>query len=250
MKLLISFLLSTILLISTSLNAEPAKKVLIIASNMIDMGDAEKHDARNNLWEVAPPYHIFLSHGYEVDFASPKGGKVEFMMDPLGISSYTIKYEGFMDKAKNSFSPVQVNPSDYWGVYIGGGYGPLFDVANNKELQLIIAKIYESGGIIGAGGHGAGAFSNVLLSSGQYLVRGKKVAGFPNSTEKSKSWAKQGTLLPFFVESQLNKNGAIAQNKTTLKDKYEVVIDQRIISTMFLPSSALVAKEMIIAHMK
>ncbi len=248
MKLLISILLSIILLISTNLSAESAKKVLIIASNMIDMGDAEKHDARNNLWEVAPPYHIFLSHGYDVDFASPNGGKVEFMMDPLGISSYTIKYEGFMDKAKSSFSPDQINPSDYWGVYIGGGYGPLFDVANNNELQSIIAKIYESGGIIGAGGHGAGAFSNVLLSSGQYLVKGKKVAGFPNSTEKSKSWAKQGTLLPFFVESQLNKNGAIAQNKSTLKDKHEVVIDQRIISTMFLPSSALVAKEMIIAH--
>ncbi|MEZ9233029.1 type 1 glutamine amidotransferase domain-containing protein [Vibrio amylolyticus] len=248
MKLFISILLSVILFTSTNLSAESTKKVLIIASNMIDMGDPEKHDARNNLWEVAPPYHIFLSHGYDVDFVSPNGGKVEFMMDPLGISSYTIKYEGFMDKAKNSFTPEQVNPNDYWGVYIGGGYGPLFDVANNKELQSIIATVYESGGIIGAGGHGAGAFADVLLSSGQYLVKGKKIAGFPNSTEKSKSWAKQGTLLPFLVESQLNKNGAIAQNKKTLEDKHEVVVDQRIVSTMFLPSAALVAKEMIISH--
>lgn len=248
MKLFLSILLFITLLISTNLSAEPAKKVLIIASNMIDMGDPDKHDARNNLWEVAPPYHIFSSHGYDVDFVSPTGGKVEFMMQPLGISSYTIKYEGFMDKAANTLSPEQVNPSDYWGVYIGGGYGPLFDVANNKELQSIIAKVYESGGIIGAGGHGAGAFANVLLSSGQYFVRGKKIAGFPNSTEKSKSWAKQGTLLPFFVESQLNKNGAIAQNKKTLKDKHEVVVDQRIVSTMFLPSAAIVAKEMIILN--
>lgn len=248
MKLFLSILLFITLLISTNLSAEPAKKVLIIASNTIDMGDPDKHDARNNLWEVAPPYHIFSSHGYDVDFVSPTGGKVEFMMQPLGISSYTIKYEGFMDKAANTLSPEQVNPSDYWGVYIGGGYGPLFDVANNKELQSIIAKVYESGGIIGAGGHGAGAFANVLLSSGQYFVKGKKIAGFPNSTEKSKSWAKQGTLLPFFVESQLNKNGAIAQNKKTLKDKHEVVVDQRIVSTMFLPSAAIVAKEMIILN--
>lgn len=166
------------------------------------------------------------------------------MMDPVGISSYTIKYEGFMDKANNSFAPKQINPDDYWGVYIGGGYGPIFDVADNKELQSIIAKIYESGGIIGAGGYGA--FANVVLPSGQFLVKDKKVAGFPNSTEKSKSWAKKGTLLPFLVESQLNKNGAIAQNKRTLKDKHEVVVDQRIVSTMFLPSAALVAKEMII----
>jgi len=179
------------------------------------MGDSEKHDARNNLWEVAPPYHIFVSHGYEVDFASPKGNQVEFSMDPLDISSYTIKYEGLMVKANNSLTPVQVNPSDYWGVYIGGG-------------------------------HGAGAFANVSLSTGEFLVKGKRVAGFPNSTEQTKSWAKQGTLLPFLVESQLNKNGAIAQNKQTLKNKHEVVVDQRIVSTMFLPSAALVAKEMII----
>lgn len=245
MRYLTSILFVTILLISLSSNATPPKKVLIIASNMVDMGDIEKHDARNNLWEVAPPYHIFLSHGYEVDFVSPKGGQVKFMMDPLGISSYTIKYEGFLDKANNSLEPKKVITDEYWGVFIGGGYGPLFDVANNKDLQSIIAKIYESNGVVGSGGHGAGAFANVTLSSGEFLVKGKRIAGFPDSTEKSKSWAKQGTLLPFFVESQLNKNGAIAQNKKTLKDKYEVIVDQRVVSTMFLPSAALVAKEMI-----
>jgi len=244
MKHLISMAFIAILFMSVSSNAESTKKVLIIVSNMIDMGDLDKHEARNNLWEVAPPYHIFLSHGYEVDFVSPKGGQVEFMMDPLGISSYTIKYEGFLDKANNSLDPQQVITDNYWGVYIGGGYGPLFDVANNKDLHSIIAKIYESGGVVGSGGHGAGAFANVVLSSGQFLVAGKKVAGFPDSTEKSKSWAKEGTLLPFFVESQLNKNGAIAQNKQTLKDKHSVVVDQRVVSTMFLPSAALVAKEM------
>ena len=245
MKYLISIFFTTALFISTNLSAEPAKKVLIIASNMIDMGDPEKHDARNNLWEVAPPFHVFASHGFDVEFASPNGGEVKFMMDPIGISSYAIKYEGFMDKANNSLAPEQIEPGNYWGVYIGGGYGPLFDVADNKDLHAIIAKIYESGGVVGAGGHGAGAFANVVLSTGEFLVKGAKVAGFPNSTEESKSWAKQGTLLPFLVESQLNKNGAIAQNKQTLNDKREVVVDKRIVSTMFLPSAALVAKEMI-----
>jgi putative intracellular protease/amidase len=248
MKYFISIFFTAILFISVSANAVPAKKVLIIVSNMVDMGDAEKHDARNNLWEVAPPYHIFVSHGFEVDFVSPDGGKVEFMMDPLGISSYTIKYEGFLEKANSSFSPAQIDPNDYWGVLIGGGYGVMFDVADNKEIHSIISRIYESDGIVGVGGHGSAGIANVKLSNGEFLVKGKKIAGFPNSTETSKSWAKQGTLLPFLIESQLNKNGAIAQNKQTLKDKHEIVIDQRIVSTMFLPSAALVAKEMIILN--
>jgi putative intracellular protease/amidase len=245
MKYLLPLLFISLLATSPDSHGEAVKRVLIIASNTSDMGDPEKHDARNNLWEVAPPYHVFVSHGYEVDFASPEGGKVEFSMDPIGISSYTIKYEGFLGKANNSLAPEQVNPNDYWAVYIGGGYGSLFDVANNPNLLAIIAEIYESGGIVGGGGHGPGAFANVSLSTGEFLVKGKRVAGFPDSTEKSKPWADQGTLLPFLVESQLIKNGAFAQNKETLKDKHDVVIDQRIVSTLFLPSAALVAKEMI-----
>jgi putative intracellular protease/amidase len=247
MMKVIPFLIIALSLITTYAVAGQ-KKVLIVASNMLDMGDPEKHDARNNLREFAPPYHVFLSHGFDVDFVSPNGGEVHFMMQPQGISSYTIKYEGFLDKANTSLKPSEVDTKKYWGVFIGGGYGVMFDVADNQAIQSIISDIYESGGIVGVGGHGAAGIANVLLSNGEFLVHGKKVAGFPNSTETSKPWAKQGTLLPFLIETQLNKNGAIALNKKLLKDKYAVVSDKRIISTMFLPSAALVAKEMIIAY--
>lgn len=121
----------------------------------------------------------------------------------------------------------------------------MFDVADNKKIHSIISSVYESGGVVGVGGHGSAGIANVTLSNGEFWVKGGKVAGFPNSTETSKSWAKQGTLLPFLIENQLNKNGAIAQNKQTLKDKHVVVAGQRIVSTIFLPSAALVAKEMI-----
>lgn len=220
--------------------------ILIIVSNTEDMGDPEKHFAGNNLWEVAPPYHIFVSHGYEVDFVSPTGGKVPFSMDPIGISSYTIKYENFKEKVHNSLTPDQVDFKKYKGVFIGGGYGPLFDVSNNQHLLTVIADIYENGGIVGGCGHGPGAFANVKLENGEYMVKGKKVTGFPNSTEVTKSWAKEGTLLPFLLEDQLRENEAIFQSKADLNDKHDVVIDDRIISTMFLPSSAIVAKEMIL----
>ena len=232
--------------LALSAQASETNKILIIASNIEDMGDPDKHDARNNLWEYAPPYHVFLSHGYDVDFVSPNGGSVPFMMDALGISSYTIKYEGFLDSANNSMNPDQVRPEDYAAVYVGGGYGNLFDVASNKKLLSLMANIYEKGGVIGSCGHGAGAFANVKLSNGKFLVEGKRIASFPNSTEKEKSWAMQGNLLPFLVEEQLRKNGAVTVNKDNINDKHDVVIDGRIVSTMFLPSSALVAKEMTI----
>lgn len=243
-KILLAFF---VLLIIISCNDTESEKgrILIIVSNTEDMGDPEKHFAGNNLWEVAPPYHVFISHGYEVDFVSPTGGNVPFSMDPVGISSYTIKYENFNGKVENSLTPDLVNYREYKAVFIGGGYGPLFDVANDKSILSIIAKIYENGGVVGGCGHGPGAFANVKLSSGEYMVKGKKVTGFPNSTEISKNWAKEGTLLPVLLEDQLRKNGGIFQTKKDLNDKHDVVIDQRMVSTMFLPSSAIVAKEMI-----
>jgi putative intracellular protease/amidase len=219
--------------------------VLFVASNALDMGDPEQHDARNNLWEYAPPFHIFVMHGYEVDFVSPQGGPVPFMMEPLGISSYAIRYENFLSKTGSTFRPDQVDVARYQAVYVGGGYGTLFDVAASKALMTLIGAIYENGGVVGGSGHGAGGFANATLSNGDYLVDGKRVAGFPNATEYSKSWARQGSLLPFLVEDQLRRNGAQAQNKETLADKHDVVVDQRIVSTMFLPSAALVAEEMV-----
>lgn len=209
------------------------------------MGDPEQHDARNNLWEYAPPFHVFVMHGYEVEFVSPQGGPVEFMMDPLGISSYAIKYQNFLGKAGSTLKPSQVDTNQYVAVYVGGGYGTLFDVASNAALMSLIGEIYEQGGVVGGCGHGPGGFANARLKNGDYLVEGKRVAGFPNSTEHSKPWAKQGSLLPFLVEDQLRKNGAEVENKETLADKHEVVVDQRVVSSMFLPSAALVAEEMV-----
>ncbi|GGW76229.1 type 1 glutamine amidotransferase domain-containing protein [Alteromonas halophila] len=248
MRNLITALFIAALVIPWSAQAETPKKVLIIASNKIDMGDADKHEARNDLFEFAPPYHVFVSHGYDVDVVSPQGGKVHFMRDPLGIASYTIKYENFLQKTQNTLSPQQVTPSDYWGVFTGGGYGVMFDVADNPEIHAIIAGIYENQGVVGVGGHGAASIANVKLSTGEFLVKDKRIAGFPNSTETSKPWADFGKLLPFLIESQLRKNGAVAENKATLQDKHEVLVDQRVVSTMFLPSAAIVAKEMILLH--
>jgi hypothetical protein len=83
-----------ILLTFVSCKNEKTEKgrILIIILNTEDTGDPEKHFAGNNLWEIAPPCHIFISNGYKVDFVSPTGGKVPFSMDPIGISSYTVKY--------------------------------------------------------------------------------------------------------------------------------------------------------------
>ena len=237
-------------IMADSFAVERAQRVLIAVSNVADMGDPERHEAKNNLWEVAPPYHVFLMHGYAVDFVSPKGGKVPFSMDvdqvdAPGMISYTIKYEGFREKSGATLTPDQIDPAKYAAVFIGGGAGPLFDVATDPKLLSLFAKIYENGGVLGACGHGPGSFANVKLATGEYLVKDKRVTGFPNSSERNKKWSKGGTLLPFLVEDVLRARGGRYVGLEDLQDKHDVVIDQRLVTTMFLPSSAIVAEEMV-----
>ena len=83
-----------ILLFGVPAQAGNAKKVLIIASNVADMGDPEKHEARNDLWEYAPPYHVFVSPN-SGNFSNMVGGEINTLVgeffDFVGRSSHIIK---------------------------------------------------------------------------------------------------------------------------------------------------------------
>ena len=246
MKRLI-LLLSTLCLSAVACAAGENRKVLMIFSNGAPMGDAT---AKNNLWEYAEPHHVFVMHGYTVDFVSPRGGQVPFSLDadetdPPGMVSYTIKYENFRKKSDQTLRPEQVRADAYVAVFVGGGTGSLFDVSGDTRLLSIIASIYESGGIIGGGGHGPGSFGNVKLANGQYLVAGKRMTGFPNASEARSKWTDAGKLLPFRVEDRLRARGALFLVKADLADTHDAVVDQRIVTTMFLPSSTIVAQEMV-----
>jgi hypothetical protein len=54
-----------------------------------------------------------------------------------------------------------------------------------------------------------------------------------------------GMLLPFRVEDRLRARGTSFLTKADLTDKHEPVIHQQMVTTMFLPSSAIVAEEMV-----
>ena len=70
----IHFIITRLLLFSLMVEAKEqtsVKKVLILASDLIDMGNEDKHAASNKLWEVAP-HTMCLLYGFEVDFVAPK----------------------------------------------------------------------------------------------------------------------------------------------------------------------------------
>jgi putative intracellular protease/amidase len=248
---LITLILVASLLAKSQVHAkEPPRRILIGVSQIEHMGDPDKHEAKNSLWEVAPAYHVFRMHGYEIDFVSPNGGAVPFSrevdeIDPPGMVSYTIKYENFRKKTRNTLAAKHVDTKKYAAYFVAGGAGPLFDIAQNPTVLSIAAAIYDNGGGLGGCGHGPGSLANIKRGNGDYVVKGVRVTGFPNSTEKTKDWAKNGTLLPFLVEDILRARGGLFLTKEDLADKFAVIVDQRVVTTMFMSSCANAAEELV-----
>jgi putative intracellular protease/amidase len=123
--------------------------------------------------------------------------------------------------------------------------GPLFDLATDKQILGIASKIYANGGAVGGCGHGPGSLANIELEPGVFLVSGKQVTGFPNSSEENSKWSKGGRLLPFRVEDALRARGGLFQTKADLPDKFDVIVDGRVVTTMFLSSCANAAKDVV-----
>jgi len=140
----------------------------------------------------------------------------------------------------NNSKPLdQINPADYAGVFFPGGYGPMFDLADNAMAHKVTRSIYEAGGVVGAVCHGAIGIANLKLADGSYLVKDKKVTGFSNSEEEV---LQRTNLVPSLVETVLVSNGG-KYCKTSDFDEF-VVVDGRIVTGQNPASSMKVGHEM------
>jgi putative intracellular protease/amidase len=218
------------------------KKVLIVVSNHGQLGNTGKPTGWY-LPEVAHPYHVFTEKGHSVDFVSPQGGaapvdpgSVEIFKDDPVCQNF-LKNPVFKS-LENTPSPSQVNPNNYNVIFCAGGHGPMFDFPENEGLNKLIATVYEAGGIVGAVCHGTVGLVNVKLSNGDYLVKGKKVAGFTNDEEDQIGLSQ---VVPFLLETRLEERGAIFTKAANWAP--HVANDQRVISGQNPASATLVAEE-------
>ena len=66
-------------------------------------------------------------------------------------------------------------PDSFDAVYIPGGHGACVDLPLDEGLQQFLAAMFEAGKVVSSVCHGPAAFANVKLSSGEYMISGKKV---------------------------------------------------------------------------
>lgn len=184
------------------------KNALIVVTNHEDLGGTGKKTGYY-LSEVTHVFYPLKEAGYNIDFASPKGGPA-----PLDESSRDtddpenkkfLEDKELMGKLNNTLALKEVNSDRYQVIHFAGGHGTMWDFPDSREAQNVATDIYEHGGIVAAVCHGPAALVNMKTSDGKFLVDGKKVSAFTNAEEKE---AELENVVPFLLQSKLKERGA------------------------------------------
>jgi putative intracellular protease/amidase len=201
-------------------------RILIVLTSQGKVGNTEK-DTGFHFSEFSHPYEFFVKHGFEVTVASPLGGECP-ITSPHPEDKINALFYSNPEKMKVIRETVKLGDilnEHYDAVFIAGGHGPMFDLANNKELAEIMNKTYSDGGVLGSVCHGPAAFVGVKDENGNYLVSGKRINSFTNNEEKATPYFDD---MPFLLESKLIEQGAKFESSGPREP--HLAVDQRLVT--------------------
>ncbi len=184
-------------------------KILAVVTSSNAMGNSGKSTGYE-LTELSRAYYVFKANGFDVDIASPLGGKPQVVIDDDDMGEFDFAFlNDSVAQYKTSYTiaMIDVIEEDYQAVFFVGGKGAMFDFPDNKAIQSIVRNYYQTGKVIGAVCHGPAALVNVILDNGRPLIENKKVSGFTNKEElllipDAKS------IFPFLLQDKLTAQGA------------------------------------------
>jgi putative intracellular protease/amidase len=191
--------------------------VLIIVTNT---DEYEKVGYRTGLWlgELTHFWDVLEAADYQMDIASPLGGKIPIdpisllrteLEDAVGLRAAVSKrYEdrAFMNRLQTTLKIADVDVTAYDAIYMTGGHGVMFDFPHSSALAALTTQFYESNKIVSAVCHGPCGLLEAKQRNGDYLIKGKNVTGF---SWKEEILAKRDQAVPFSLEEELQKRGAI-----------------------------------------
>lgn len=191
------------------------KKVLMVAANA---AVSKQTGWPIGFWaaELTHPYFEFTEKGYQVEIASPQGGKLQFdsfsdPRDASGYSAHDLLSWGFLSSPQhaalleNTKSLAQVKISDYDALFLAGGQSPMYTFIDDAKLHQFVADFYEAGKVVAVVCHATCVLLKARLSGGTLLVDGKTWTGFANSEEQYADSFVGKRIQPFWIEEEAKK---------------------------------------------
>ena len=201
------------------------KRILFVLTNINILGNTGVKTGFH-LPETAHPYSI-LKDDFIIEFASVNGGPTP-AIGLKGLDKDLVSkefYENHKELYENTKKLNSLNYSDFDAIFFSGGHGTMWDFPQNSDISNAIVKIYEKGGVVASICHGPCALVDVKLSSGEYLVKDKKLTSFSNAEEEAISHTND---VPFLLETALINNGGKYEKATLWQEK--VVVDSNIVT--------------------
>jgi putative intracellular protease/amidase len=186
------------------------KRVLLVMSSVDEMGISGK---QTGTWfeEVAAPYYILTEAGYEVVFASPKGGEAPIDLLSMKVPFTTEHTARFLNDpvalfaAKNTRKLREIDYSTFDALFVPGGYGLIWDLASDSHAIKMIRDFYESDRPVAMVCHAPAILRDIKKSDGTYLVDGVNLTGFKNDEDSEIELLHH---LLFSLEDELKRRGA------------------------------------------
>jgi putative intracellular protease/amidase len=240
-KIVMLFTLTALITFSSSAQSKNKMNKILFVVTSHDTKGSTGEKTGYYLGEVSHPWEVLTKAGFEIDFVSPKGGNPP--VDGFDLTDETNKlfWEDayYQKKISNSMKPNEVNPEEY-AIYFAGGHGAMGDLADNKEIAEIAARIFEKNGVVAAVCHGPAGLVNVKLKDGSYLVSGKKINGFTNEEE---AIVKLTNVVPFLLEDKLKERGGIFEKSEPWQN--HVTVAQRLVTGQNPQSAKAVGEAMV-----
>ncbi|HLS94001.1 MAG TPA: type 1 glutamine amidotransferase domain-containing protein [Sphingobacterium sp.] len=221
------------------------REVLFILTSHADMNGT---NSKTGVWlgEFTDPYYAFLDAGYRVTLASPKGGASP--IDPLSTVTESLSAANRRfakdEDAKRQFSEASqlgaIDPYSYDTVFVPGGHGPLWDLADNEDVARILSHFVSASKIIGAVCHGPAALLSIEKNIFGYL-RGRKVTAF---TDTEENLVFRSGVVPYKLESRLRAHG-VDFKAAALPFAPCVAVDENLVTGQNPLSASRVAKKVI-----
>ena len=166
----------------------PGKRALIITTShgvLAAPGETEGPATGVMASEFTHPYYTFLDGGMEVDIASIQGGEIPIDPQTLQFMVKSPEDDRYLDdaiaqaKVKNSIPIAEVDIDQYDIVFISGGWGAAYDLAQSPVLAAKVSESYygDKAAVIGGVCHGVLGLVNARDRDGKLLIAGRRMTG-------------------------------------------------------------------------
>ena len=172
------------------------------------------------LWfeEYAIPYRAFREQGFEITTASTHGGKAP--VDPRSLDGVDPDREALAALESTVSIREAGDASLYNAVFVPGGHGCMFDLAQSQPVKSLLSEFDAQGKIVAAVCHGPAAFVDAIRAAEPHtLVQGRRITCFTDAEERATGLDK---AMPFLLASKLREQGATVVENADWSDHVEV----------------------------